>query len=520
MPHANATRSVARNALCNWAGMLTHLLTGFVVAPFLVHHLGQTGYGLWILIAALTSYFGALDLGVGGSVARNVAFLRAKNDRDGVNSLVSTALAILAGAALLAVLATLAAMPLFFVLFKVEPQQVSSARLALFLVGCQLAAWFVLCIGDGLLWAYQRFDVQNLVDIPTLVVRAGLTFWLIGQGGGLVTLAWITLGTSVASGILKLALCFGLDPGLRLGPSLIRRESARCLYGYGVWFFLMSLARTIAPQIAPQVIGGRLAVALVTPFSIATRLLGYASAFLISGSQVLAPVATGLYAAGQHDQQRRLFLEGGKYCLALALLFATLFVCLGPALILLWMGPDLSHAWILLVLLLAGELLPMSQWITYSMILAMSRHKLTACLNLIEGVLILGLSLLLVQTHGLVGVAVAVAIPSALCRGLGPMLYGCRLTGVPLAAYLRQVFAAPLLLAAGPAAALAAVVAWRPPTNWVDLFVYGGVYAIVYVAVVALGLLGRERVRRFLAISPPTEPDAAPAPLARNPHVA
>src|SRR5438128_9811709 len=134
---------LARNAVWNWAGMATHLLTGFVVAPFLVHHLGQTGYGLWILIASLTGYFAVLDLGVSGSVGRNVAFLRAKNDRDGVNRLVSTALAILSGVAALCVIATLGAVALFFLLFDVAADQVDAARIALLLVGLNLAMSFV-----------------------------------------------------------------------------------------------------------------------------------------------------------------------------------------------------------------------------------------------------------------------------------------------------------------------------------------------------------------------------------------
>src|SRR5437899_201013 len=91
------SRVVARNVMWNTAGTATHLLAGFVVAPFLVHRLGQTIYGLWILIASLTGYFSVLDLGIGGSVGRQLAFFRAKNDERGVNSIFSTALAILSG---------------------------------------------------------------------------------------------------------------------------------------------------------------------------------------------------------------------------------------------------------------------------------------------------------------------------------------------------------------------------------------------------------------------------------------
>src|SRR5439155_10660412 len=260
-------------------------------------------------------------LGVSGSVGRNVAFLRAKNDRDGVNRLVSTALAILSGVAALCVIATLGAVALFFLLFDVAADQVDAARIALLLVGLNLAMSFAFGVFDGVLWGLQRFDLQNIIDIPATLVRAGLTFLLIGSGYGLVALALITLLTTLATGLAKTLLCFWLEPGLRVRPGLVRKDAAGCLYGYGIWYFLLSLARTITPQISPQVIGARLAVALVTPFSVAMRLVGYGNAFLIAGTQVLTPVATGLHAAEEHAKQRTLFLEGGKYCLALGLFF-------------------------------------------------------------------------------------------------------------------------------------------------------------------------------------------------------
>ena len=66
------------------------------------------------------------------------------------------------------------------------------------------------------------------------------------------------------------------------------------------------------------------------------------------------------------------------------LFFVTLFICLGQPLLDLWMGRALLGAWPLLVILGLGELLAMSQWITYSMILGMGRHKLTACFNMLD----------------------------------------------------------------------------------------------------------------------------------------
>ena len=57
-------RVILRNIFSNWTGYLITILVGFFLAPFVLHHLGNTGYGVWTLVLSLTGYFGLLDLGI------------------------------------------------------------------------------------------------------------------------------------------------------------------------------------------------------------------------------------------------------------------------------------------------------------------------------------------------------------------------------------------------------------------------------------------------------------------------
>ena len=71
----------------------------------------------------------------------------------------------------------------------------SAPRLALALVGLNLALWLPLNVFDATLWAYQRFDLINIIEIISVAIRTTLTFALIGNGYGIVTLAWLNLIT-------------------------------------------------------------------------------------------------------------------------------------------------------------------------------------------------------------------------------------------------------------------------------------------------------------------------------------
>src|SRR5262245_53174193 len=188
--------------------MVITMLVGFVLAPFLLHRLGQSLYGLWLLIASFTSYFGLLDLGVRGSVGRAVAFHRARGDQEGVNATLNTALAVLSGAGLIALLGTLALVPFFPQLFEIPEGSRADAQWALLLVGLNLALWLPLNVFDATLWAYRRFDLLNAVDIPAVLLRGALTFVLIGNGHGLVSLAVINLLTLAGAQAAKAVISF------------------------------------------------------------------------------------------------------------------------------------------------------------------------------------------------------------------------------------------------------------------------------------------------------------------------
>src|SRR5262245_46651094 len=99
-------RIIARNSAWTAAGLVCATVTGFLSTPFVIHHLGKTTYGLWILVASLTSYLNLIDLGLRASITRYVSFHRARGEQDKVNSILSTAQAILLGAAVVTVVAS------------------------------------------------------------------------------------------------------------------------------------------------------------------------------------------------------------------------------------------------------------------------------------------------------------------------------------------------------------------------------------------------------------------------------
>lgn len=491
-------RTLAQNAAWNLVGMFVATALGFVIAPLLVHRLGDTTYGLWILIGSLTGYFGLFDLGIRSSVARYIAYDRARRDDGGVNATLNTALVILAAIGMLTLLGTVSISLLYFHLFDVPAEQVASVRICLLLTGITLALSFILNAFDATLWAIQRFDVVNAIDIPLSLLRAALTFYLVHDSGDLVALAVLTLVTALAGGLAKAVLCFRLIPALRVTPVLARLGAGRALVSYGAWRLVLEIGFLLSSHMSLVIIGACLSVALVTPFSIAARVVGYATAILTACTGILVPVCAGLDADEDHQRQRRLLTEGGAICTAFALYFLGIFVFLGRPMISLWMGPELADSARWLAILGLGQVPRMTQWVTHAVILALGRHRLIACVSLGEGLVASGLAFWLAPTYGLAGVCVAFSVCNVISCGIVQMIYGCYIVGEPLPRYVRQALLRPLFAAALPILGLSFLTYWQEPSGWVLFPLVTAAYTLCFAATVLPALVGWDVLRTFV----------------------
>jgi O-antigen/teichoic acid export membrane protein len=475
-------KTIARNVAWSWADTAAHMVGGFVVAPYLVQQLGKTHYGLWVLIASMTGYLDLLDLGLRGSLGRNIAYFRAKRDRDGVNAVASTGLALLCVGALAVLAVTFVARFFFFWLFPVEQEAVAHVDLALILIGINLALIFPLTVFESVLWAEQRFDLLHGIDIPTLTLRVVLTFLLVGSdSSSLVTLAIILIIVTLVDGTITAITAFRLNPDLRLDPRLVRWRIAGQLGDFGIWVFLCQVARNVSASLGPFLIGSQLSVALVASYNFAARLREYVRSLLVASTGVLTPLATAWHAEQKHDQQRWLFVEGGKLCTVVALFFFGGFAFLGDEFLLLWTRMHLESASTILIILYAGEMLPFTQAVTYNTVLGMNRHRLWASMSLLELGLVVTLTAAFLPFHpGVISIAWAIALPATVCRGLVQFIYACRLLRVPLWYYVWRALLTPALAAAPATVGLWLATEWYRPSSWEELLAYGAVYGLVY----------------------------------------
>ena len=81
---------ILKNVSSNWFALAVNVLVGFFLSPYVLHHLGDAAFGLWVLIFSVTGYYGLFDLGIRSSIVRYVATYSARGDQGQMNRLINT----------------------------------------------------------------------------------------------------------------------------------------------------------------------------------------------------------------------------------------------------------------------------------------------------------------------------------------------------------------------------------------------------------------------------------------------
>jgi len=484
-----------RNVLTNWAAFLVTSLVSFFLSPFVVHQLGDTSYGVWVLVGAMTGYLGLLDLGVRGAVTRYTANLATRQDHENASGIVSSGLGIfiVAGMAAMAFAAALA----FFVLdkFQIAPADLPQARLVLILVGCNVAISLVSGVFGGVVTGLQRFDISNAIEITAALLRAAAVVAALWAGNGLVALALIHAGFALAVGMAYWMCSWRLYPQLRVAWSRGTREHLRQIFSFSVYSFLLHISAYLIYHTDSLVIGAFLPVSMVTFFAIATNLATYARAVVSGISTTMTPKFSAMQASQQVADMSHALLRAVRYSTLVILAIAITFLLRGASFIGLWMGPEYAQPSGAVLWILALALIPAAgSQVVASVMLGLNRHRPVVPIVIVEALANLGLSIWWVQSIGISGVAWATALPSLLTSLLWWPWYVNRTMGIAIARYISSSWLRPGCAFLPFAAATWAVErTWPAPTLWVFFVQVAG---LLPVAALGAWLVALEREDR------------------------
>src|SRR5712691_11363701 len=176
---------ILRAVATSWVAILANAAVGFLLTPYVLHHLGDEAFGLWVLVVTLVGCYGLFDAGVRSSILRYASRHRALGDQERANEVIATAFYYYLCGCALVILATYLLVGPMSRFFAVHDQELSAFKSLLWLAGVVQGLTLPLVVFSASLEAAGRYDQVYVIRVASLAVRVIAVIAVVRAGGGL-----------------------------------------------------------------------------------------------------------------------------------------------------------------------------------------------------------------------------------------------------------------------------------------------------------------------------------------------
>jgi O-antigen/teichoic acid export membrane protein len=286
-------------------------------------------------------------------------------------------------------------------------------------------------------------------------------------------------GTQLVDDILRWRISLRLLPSMKVSPFLAKTNNLGEFVRFGIWNSVLAGSVRLISYSDSLVIATFMPIAAVAPFAVAANLRSYFEDIFVRVGYVFFPAVTQLDAQGNLEGLRKLYMVSSKFMFLGSILCGSIALYWSSDFFRLWVGtkyaepvgyPSIATIFYLLLL---GSIVSVAQRIGYQVMLGVRRVRLLATLFVLEAVCNLLLSLLLVRSYGLLGIAIGTLVPAFIVQGFLQPWIVCRFLHISLNTYCRNVLMRPALSSLALAPLYLAAQLLRPQImDWPGLVVW------------------------------------------------
>ena len=398
-----------QNISANLFGNGWHALMAFVFVPLYIKFMGVEAYGVVGIYASLQVLSGLLDMGVSGTLNREMARLSVLPGKEQeMRNLVRSLEIIYWGIALVIGIAVIAISP-FIAHHWVRADQLSASTIeqAVLIIGFTLMLQWPLSFYTSGLMGLQRQIILNVVTVSISTLRgvgAVAVLWLLSP-----TIQAFFLWQIVVSAIHTFLLVIIFWSKL---PKSESRPVFKKQLLHGIWRFAAGMgAITIMSIILTQL------DKIILSKMLSLEMFGYytlAGIIAMSPLRFSWPIFSGIYPrftqlASIHDYQqlKNLYHKGCQFMAVLILPFAIVVAFFSSEIILLWSQSQITaeKTHLLVSILICGTALNVLMHLPHAMQLAFGWTKLLFYKNLLYVIVLVPLIIYMTARYGALGAA-------------------------------------------------------------------------------------------------------------------
>jgi O-antigen/teichoic acid export membrane protein len=406
-----------RNAATNYLRTILRLLSGLVLFRLCFEQMPVEEFGFYALIWSLFGYTILLDFGLGFTVQKTVAGHSARGDFSGASRLLSTVFWSFAALALLLFVAALSLRGAFLDWTHVPEARREAFARAYLVFFSFLALGFPMGLFPEMLRGVQRLDLANWLQIGSLLLNFVLMAWALLGHWPFALIVLVSVGTTILPNFGAAFLVRRQLPGLSLHPRNFDFGSIRGVLSFSVVAYLITFTNLIMSRTDQAVISFGIGVAAVAIYQAGYKVAEMFGLFSVQMQDALTPAAAQLHAQADRGALLRLLEQSTQMTVALVTPLAGLCaVYLEPLIRVLTGLKQVDHQ-----TMLTGWCLLAATWsslVTNScskrILMMCGWEKKLLVASLVDALVNLILSVALVRSLGVVGVAVGTLVPTVL----------------------------------------------------------------------------------------------------------
>ena len=341
-------------------------LSMLVAVPVTLTYLGAERFGLWMTIASLAAFLGFADLGIGNGVLNIISEACGRNDVDTARKCVSSAVAVLAGIALVLGLLFWLVYPhvawgrVFNVSSPIASKEAGPATAVFVAV---MIANLPLSIIPRVQMAYQEGYISgiwqaasNLLGLVGLLAIARL-------GAGLPLLVLAFMGAPVVGNLLNAVGLLGFQrPWLVPKRRHVDASVARRIIWVGSQFVMIQVGNAVIGYADNMVIAHALGPEAVARYAVPAKLFALVPMLLYMALAPLWPAFGEANVRGDAGWARLTLARAILASAGLCAIASLVFVGFGERILHLWVGPTATYSLALMI--------GLGVWTTVSSVLA------------------------------------------------------------------------------------------------------------------------------------------------------
>lgn len=435
-PAAPKRTGLKTSAILNWISLGLNFAVSFVVTPIIIHKLGSTGFGMWVLIQSFSGYYGLVNLGLASALQRFVSRDLATGDMPSVQATVGTAMMFFSGTGLLVVIAAMTLADGAARFFEINAVDAPAFAATLLFCAIAVVADFFGSIMTTLFTARERFDLSNGLSIGRQLAQATGILLVLFYRPSINAIALVVCSISLVSLLLGWRLAGRLYTEVRLTWRGGRYDRLKELLHYGSSTVLLTISNIVRLRLGNLVIAKTTGLAAVGTFSVASNLVLNMNSIVTSSLNMLNPRFTRLHTQMNMPELQRLYRMALFGASTMACGMGLMMLVFGERFIVFWVGKEFLPSVPILHVLTIAYVFALAQAPSWNLMFALAKHHFMARVTIAEAAGIVVLGLWLSHRYGALGFAWATALSMLVTKVLLHAPYAARIASMSLPQYL------------------------------------------------------------------------------------